>query len=68
MTTTAAIPELYEALQKNLAMCHTQLERDCCKAIGGKELRERAKAIRSYRTLTSYEKRLAAEFGYKEGV
>ena len=61
-----SIPELEDHLIMSLSMCHTQLERDCCRAIGGRGIRERAQAIRKIRTLTNYERHIAEQYGYRE--
>jgi len=67
LTIRDSIPELELHLQESLQMCHTKLERDCCAAIGGRGIRERAQEIRKIRTLTSYELRIASRYGYREG-
>ena len=60
-----SIKQLQEALLKSLAMCHTQLERDCCKAIGGKEIREKAYEWAKQRKLTPLEVAIAEQYGYR---
>ena len=59
------IKHLYEALERDLAQCTTQLERDCCKALGGKEIREKAQQWAKERKLTPMEVAIAQRFGFK---
>ncbi len=59
------IKQLKEAMNKSLAQCNTQLERDCCKAICGIEIREAAKEFSKTRKLTPGELAIAQEFGYR---
>jgi hypothetical protein len=68
LTIRDSIPELELHLQESLQMCHTQLERDCCRAIGGRGIRERAQALRKTRTLTNYERHIAEQYGYREDM
>lgn len=65
LTIRNSIPELEIHLKESLEMCHTQLERDCCRAIGGRGIRERAQEIRKTRSLTNYELNIAQKFGYR---
>ena len=58
------IEGLYRTLQDDLAYCWNELERSCCKAIAGKEIRERAQAIACTRPLTLREQDIAQRFGY----
>jgi hypothetical protein len=60
------IEGLYRTLQDDLTFCWNELERSCCKAIAGKEIRERAQAIASTRSLTLRERDIAQRFGYLE--
>lgn len=59
------ISQLKMKLINNLAACHTQLEKDCCKAIAGKEIREKAEEWSKNRKLTPCEIAIAQEYGYK---
>ena len=59
------IKQLQEQLLKDLTMCSTQLERDCCKAIGGKEIREKAYEWAKQRKLTPLEIAIAEQYGYR---
>ena len=58
---------LYKALLDDLDFCWNELERSCCKAIAGREIRERAAAIAALRPLTLSEVRIAERFGYYGG-
>jgi len=58
---------LYQTLQADLDFCWNELERSCCKAIAGREIRERAAAIAALRPLTLSEVRIAERFGYYGG-
>lgn len=60
------IKQLKESLDNNLLLCNCQLERDCCKAIAGMEIREKAKEWSKTRKLTPAEFAIAKEFGYRE--
>lgn len=57
MATLAAwnIKQLHEALQNDLKLCRTDFERSMVKAIGGKEIREKAKEFSNTRKLTPLE-------------
>lgn len=46
------VKQLKEALASALMACNTQLERDCCKSIGGREIREKAIEWSETRKLT----------------
>jgi hypothetical protein len=59
------IKQLYEAMQNDLTMCHTNFERSMVKAISGKEIREKATEWAKQRKLTPMEVAIAQEFGYK---
>lgn len=59
------IKQLYEAMQNDLAMCQTNHERIMVKAIGGKEIRERAIEWAKQRKLTPMEVAIAQQFGYQ---
>lgn len=59
------IKQLKEKLMEDLTACHTQLERDCCKAFAGMEIREKAEEWGRKRKLTPAELAIAQEFGYK---
>lgn len=59
------IKQLKEKLFLDLARCNTQLERDCCRAIAGAEIREKAIEWSRARALTPAEIAIAQEFGYR---
>lgn len=59
------LKQLADALTADLAQCHTNLERSMVKAIGGKEIRERAEEIAATRKLTPGEYAIAARYGYR---
>ena len=61
------IKQLKTALDTSLLSCHTKHEIIMCKAIAGKEIREKAVELSRTRKLTPAEIAIAAEFGYKEG-
>jgi hypothetical protein len=58
---------LYQTLQADLAYCWNEFERSCCKAVAGKEIRERAEAIAASRRLSDRELCIAQRFGYNRG-
>lgn len=60
------IKQLYEAMQRDLTQCNNAFERSMVKAIGGKEIRERAEQWSKERKLTPMEVAIAKEFGYRE--
>lgn len=62
--TAWTIKQLEEAMQRDLAMCHTEHERIMVKAIGGKEIREKAQAWARVRKLTPAELAIAQKYGY----
>ena len=62
---TWSIKQLQQSLLNDLAQCHTQLERDCCKAIGGKNIRETAYEWAKQRKLTPLEVAIAEQYGYR---
>ncbi len=54
------------ALQANMQKCHTDFERSMCKAIGGKEIRERAEEMRSSgKKLSPTAIAIAQKYGFK---
>jgi len=59
------IKQLKDALTENLAMCQTAHEQIMCKAVGGKEIREKAIEWARIRKLSPGEVAIAQEFGYK---
>ena len=59
------IKQLKEQLTKDLEMCQTTHERIMVKAIGGKEIREKAIEWAKSRKLTPAEIAIASEFGYQ---
>lgn len=62
---TWTIKQLKEKLIQDLTMCQTELERSMVKAIGGKEIREKAIEWAKSRKLTPAEIAIASEFGYQ---
>lgn len=60
-----SIKQMQQSLLESLAQCQTQLERDCCKAIGGKEIREAAYTWEKQRKLTPLEVAIAEQYGYR---
>ena len=59
------IKQLKEAMIADLDACHTDFERSMVKAIGGKEIREKAEEWAKLRKLTPAEVAIAQEFGYR---
>lgn len=59
------VKQLKDALIKSLASCTSPHEVTMCKAIGGKEIREKAIQWSAERRLTPSEVAIAKEFGYK---
>lgn len=60
-----SIKQLYEALQQDLLSCNSDLERSMVKAVGGKEIREKAIQWSKERKLTPIEVAIASQFGYQ---
>ena len=60
-----SIKHLQQALLNDLALCTTQLERDCCTAIGGKHIRETAQEWSKHRKLTPVEVAIAEQYGFR---
>ena len=58
------IKQLHEAMQSDIQQCNNAFERSMVKAIGGKEIREKAEQWSKERKLTPMEVAIAAEFGY----
>lgn len=59
------IKQLEEALQNDLVQCQTEHEKAMVKAIGGKEIREKAREWAKVRKLTPIEVAIAQKYGYK---
>lgn len=59
------IKQLYVAMQNDLQQCNNAFERSMVKAVGGKEIREKAEQWSKERKLTPIEVAIAKEFGYK---
>ena len=59
------IKQLYEAMQSDIQQCNNAFERSMVKAIGGREIREKAEQWSKERKLTPIEVAIAKEFGYK---
>ena len=57
------VKQLWEALQADLQQCHTPTERDCCLAIGKKEIRNKASDFETRRKLTPVEVAIVRECG-----
>lgn len=58
------IKQLHEQLSVALTYCHTTHERIMVKAIGGKEIREKAIQWAKERKLTPAELAIASQYGY----
>ena len=58
------LKQLNEALMKDLSMCGSSFERSMVKAIGGKEIREKAIEFAMVRKLTPVEVAIAQQYGY----
>jgi hypothetical protein len=58
------LAQLEQALARDLTACHTDHERIMCKAIAGREIREKAILIASSRPLTMGELAIAQRYGY----
>lgn len=59
------IKQLHEALMRDLAACNTESERINCRAIGGREIVEKAYAFDQMRKLTPAEIAIAEQYGYR---
>lgn len=59
------IKQLHDALILDLESCNNQFEQTMVKAIGGKEIREKAQEWSKNRKLTPAEKAIASMYGYK---
>ena len=60
------IGQLKMALINSLSQCQTEHEKIMCKAIAGKEIREKAILWAKTRKLTPSEVAIASEYGYKQ--
>jgi hypothetical protein len=58
------IKQLHEQLVVDLTHCHTKHEQIMVKAIGGKEIREKAIQWAKERKLTPAEVAIASQYGY----
>lgn len=63
--TAWTIKQLEEALTEDLTKCHTEHERIMVKAIGGREIREKAEEWAKVRKLTPFEVAIASKYGYR---
>jgi len=54
------ITQLYLAMQNDLKMCHTELERSLCATINKQGIREQAEEFRKNRKLTPSEESILA--------
>lgn len=61
-----SIRQLNDAMIESLKSCHTDFERGMAKAIGGKEIREKATEWAKVRKLTPGEIAIASQYGYRE--
>lgn len=59
------LKQLKDAMNQDLLMCHTTLEKTMCRVVCGKEIRERAYEIAAVRKLTPGEVAIASKFGYR---
>lgn len=57
--------QLQEMLREDLAACQTANERSCALAIGGAEIREKARLWAQSRKLTPGEVAIASQYGYR---
>ena len=61
----STIFSLHDALQKDLLMCPSEQERQNCRAVNAKEIRELAEACAQERSLTTTEVSVAKLYGYQ---
>lgn len=59
------IKQLAAALEEDLQQCNNAFERSMVKAIGGREIREKAEQWTRERKLTPAEVAVAREYGYR---
>ena len=59
------IKQLQDAMADDLQQCNNAFERSMVKAIGGREIREKAEEWVKERKLTPAEVAIAMEYGYK---
>lgn len=59
------IKQLQESMQRDLLSCNSDFERSMVKAIGGKEIREKAIEWSTIRKLTPAEVAIASQYGYR---
>lgn len=59
------IKQLQDAMIEDLQQCNNAFERSMVKAIGGREIREKAEQWAKERKLTATEVAIAREYGYK---
>lgn len=59
------IKQLQAAMADDLQQCNNAFERSMVKAIGGREIREKAEQLAKERKLTPVEVAIAREYGYK---
>ena len=59
------IKQLKDAMVEDLQQCNNAFERSMVKAIGGREIREKAEQWARERKLTPIEIAIAREYGYK---
>ncbi len=57
------LKQLYEAMQNDLLMCHTQLERTMCVTICRKEIKLLAERVQKERKLTPIEQAILNNIG-----
>lgn len=59
------LKQLADAMARDIAQCGTPHERVMVRAIGGKEIRERAEQIAAVRKLTPGEIAIASQYGFR---
>lgn len=59
------IKQLENSLQEDLLLCNNEFERSMVKAIGGKEIREKAIQLSMERKLTPSEEVIARKYGHR---
>lgn len=60
-----SIKQLQDAMVEDLQQCNNAFERSMVKAIGGREIREKAEQWARERKLTPAEVAIAREYGYR---
>jgi len=65
MAQAHSLHALEAALRGDLQRCTTENERNNCRAIGGREIRETAATLAALRPLTDGERAIAQRYGYR---